>query len=311
MIAVSCRLGNVMRSWGALFLAASLLTSSASFAAPTKPAKGKPAAAAPVTVDVDTVEALYQKLEYEQANATAQALLKQHGLSHDELVRTYRVLAVTYAVLDKEAEAKDTFIKLLAVDPTYEADPNQGPRVSDPFLEARGYFRAQGQKPGLTVEPQVRTDGGTIRVIAKGPPRFVRRIVVSYRWGSSGAMNTSNVQSSEGAVDVVKAPPGATRLDYFVIAQDENENAVMVRGSREAPISVFSETAPRAAAGSSTDKHKEGRSIFASPFFWIVTGVVVAGGAFTAYYFLGPAKIGAPTEVSLTPRLECGTAACK
>jgi len=305
-----------MRSWGALFLATTLTMttlSSPGLAAPTKGGKsGKPVATgAAAQVDVDTVEQLYQRLEYEQANATAQALLKRRGLSHDELVRTYRVLAVTYAVLDKETEAKETFVKLLAVDPTYEADPNLGPRVSEPFLEARGFFRAQGQKPGLTVEPQVRTDGGAIRVIAKGPPRFVRRIVVSYRWGTSGAMNTSTIPSSEGAVDVIKAPAGATRLDYYVLAQDENENAVMVRGSKEAPISVFSEAAPRSGGPADTDKPKEGRSVFASPWFWIVSGVVVAGGAATAYYFLGPAKIGEPTEATFRPVLLCGTGPCR
>lgn len=262
-------------------------------------------------VDVETAEQLYQKLEYEQANATCLAVLKRRGLGHDELVRTYRILAVTYAVLDKDELAKETFIKLLAVDPSYEADPNLGPRVTDPFLEARGYFRAQNQKPGLTVEPTVRSDGGAIRVVAKGPPRFVRRIVVAYRWGSSGAMNENIVTGPAGSIDVVKAPAGASRLDYFVVAQDENENAVMVRGSKEAPISVFSDPAPKRGAGSSESKASEGRSVFASPWFWIVTGVVAAGGAATAYYFLGPAKIAEPTAATLRPTLDCGVGACR
>lgn len=306
-----------MRPWCALFLTATLVLATAPTPARAAPAKGgkgsKTTTTAPSSAppDVETVEQLYQKLEYEQANATAQAVLKRRGLSHDELVRTYRILAVTYAVLDKAEQAKETFVKLLAVDPTYEADPNLGPRVSDPFLEARGYFRAQGQKPGLTVDPQVRLEGGTLRVIAKGPPRFVRRIVVSYRWGSSGAMNSHTIASSEGAVDVVKAPAGANRLDYFVVAQDENENEVMVRGSKVAPLSVFPESAPKNAGGAGGAQAEQGRSIFASPIFWIIGGVVVAGGAATAYYFLGPAKIGEPTEVTFVPALTCGLSPCR
>ncbi len=314
MIAVSWGSSNVMRSWCALFLAASLVTTSSlepARAAPPKAGKSRPGAAAP-PADVETAEQLYQKLEYEQANATCLAVLKRRGLSHDELVRTYRILAVTYAVIDNQELAKETFIKLLAVEPTYEADPNLGPRVSDPFLEARGYFRAQNQKPGLTVEPQIRTDGGTIRVIALGPPRFVRRVVVSYRWGTSGAMNERIVPAAEGNVDVIKAPAGANRLDYFVSAQDENENAVMVRGSKDAPISVFAEAAPKGASSASgAGKAEQGRSIFVSPLFWILTGVVVAGGAVTAYYFLGPAKVAEATSVSLRPVLECGGGACR
>ena len=117
-----------MRPWCALFLAASLATTSSldlARAAPARGAKGKPTTAPPVPppADVETAEQLYQKLEYEQANATCLAVLKRRGLSHDELVRTYRILAVTYAVIDKEELAKETFVKLLAVDPPAVESP--------------------------------------------------------------------------------------------------------------------------------------------------------------------------------------------
>jgi hypothetical protein len=314
MIAVSWGPSNVMRTGSALFLVtcAAWLSAAPASAAPPKGASktSKTAPAAPtVPDDVDSMESLFQKLEYEQANAAAQAVLKRHGLSHDELVRTYRVLAVTYAILDKEDLAKETFIKLLAVDPSYEVDPNLGPRVGDPFLEARGYFRQQGQKPGLTVDPKVRTDGGVIRVQAKGPPRLVKHVQVGWRWGSSGAMTESHVPSSEGSVEIAKAPAGATRLDYFVLALDENDNAVMSKGSKDAPVSVFAEATPKGGTAA-VGGEKEGRSIFASPWFWIVTGVVVAGGAVTGYYVLGPARVDAPTSVTVRPTLQCGQSAC-
>ena len=291
-----------MRSLPALFFAASLLAAPA-FGAPKKPPVTKTAPAA-TPDDVESVEQLFQKLEYEQANAAAQAVLKRKGLSYDELKRTLRVLAITYAVLDQEEAAKETFIKLLAVDPSYEGEANLGPRVNDPFLEARGYFRTQGQKPGLTVEPQVRTEGGTIRVVTKGPPRFVRKLAVGYRWGSSGAMNEKQLAASEGAFEVSKAPAGASRLDYYVFALDENDNTVMAKGSKEAPVAVFAE-----ASKSTSSEAKSGRSIFASPWFWLITGVVVAGGAATGYYFLGPANVSAPSDAALRPTLSCGRSA--
>ena len=84
------------------------------------------AAAQSAPADVETAEQLYAKLDYEQANAVAERVVKKSGLTHDQLVRAYRVLAVTYAVLDKEEQARDAFLQLLTYDADYQADPNLG-----------------------------------------------------------------------------------------------------------------------------------------------------------------------------------------
>lgn len=292
-----------------LLLGQCLLLAPATQAAPPRGSSKNAAAAKTLPSDVESAEQAYQKLDYEQANAIAQEVLKRKGLSRDELVRSYRVLAVTHAVLDHGEEAKQAFIALLAVDPDYEVDKNLGPRVSEPFGEARGYWRNQGVKPGLVVEPTVRLDGGGVRVVAKGPPQLIKRVVVGYRWGRDGSLQTQTIEGTEGVADVKKAPAGATRLDYYVQAQDENQSVILERGTPGAPISLFPEAAPTDKGGGAGST-EEGGSVFGSPIFWIVTGVLVAGGAATAYYFLGPAKIDAPTEASFRPVLTCGTTAC-
>ncbi len=270
----------------------------------TRPVAGQPkkGAAATGPADVETAEQLYAKLDYEQANAVAEKVTKQRGLSHDQLVRAYRVLAVTHAILDKEELAKEAFLQLLVFEPDYSADTNLGPKVTTPFVEARGIFRSYPQKPGMEVLANVRTDGGQLRVTTRDPTRIVKKVNVGYRWTSSGEYTISQVSIGEGVpVEVVAAPSGRTRLDFYAMALDDKDNAVFEAGSPQVPKSAFAEAGPR---GSGGDRDREGGSVFSSPFFWIFAGAAVAGGGTALFFALRPED--PATRSSLSPVIICG-----
>jgi hypothetical protein len=286
------------RAWVGLALALSLVSPPA-FAQRAGGAKASAGQAAPA--DVETAEQLYAKLDYEGANAAAERV-------HDQLVRAYRVLAVTYAVLDKEEQARDAFLQLLTFDPDYQADPNLGPKVTTPFMEARGSFRSLSAKPGIEVTASVSTNGGTLRVTTRDPTRMVKRVNVGYRWTSSGDYSMSQINPGEVvvAVEVAAPPAGRTRLDFFVQALDERENAVLEAGNPSVPKSAFAEAS---ASGVPVKPGKtEGGSIFASPIFWIAAGVAVIGGGTASYFALRPQD--PPTRAALSPIIVCGTDRC-
>ncbi len=269
-------------------------------AVPAPVSTAKPAAPA---ADVETAEQLYAKLEYEQAGAVAERAVKQKGLSHDKLVRAYRIIAVTHAVLDQEEPAREAFVTLLALDPDYQVDPNLGPRVSGPFMEARGFWRAQAQKPGLEVHPTLRAgEKGVLKVLARDPTKLVAKVVVGYRWGSAGELKTEPLSGLEGTIDVGAAPPGSTRLDYFVQALDERDNVVMEKGTSAVPLSAFAEPAKSAAGGGGG---KSSGGVLSSPIFWVVTGAVVLAGAGTAGYFIFKPDAD-PTSATMRPQVNCG-----
>src|SRR5450432_2375620 len=67
------------------------------FAAPKGPKPPPPPTPAAQAADVETAEQLYAKLEFDEANKVAERVAKLRGLTHDQLVRTYRVLATTHA----------------------------------------------------------------------------------------------------------------------------------------------------------------------------------------------------------------------
>ncbi len=259
----------------------------------------------PPPADADTAEQLYAKLDFEGANGVAERVIKKTGLSHQDLVRVYRVLAITYAVLDKEDQSREAFQQLLAYDPEFTVDANLGPKVSTPFSEARGYWRALPQKPGIETAVAVRVgEAGTIRVTTRDPSKMVKKVNVGQRWASSGDYQTSTIAVGDGVqVEVPAAPAGKTRLDYYVQALDEREDVVLEAGSKDVPKTAFAE------AKGYGDKPKDKGGFLGSTTFWVIAGAVVIAGAATGGYFAFRPH-DAPTSAALSPAVRCAGELC-
>lgn len=293
---------SLRRVLGAVLVAA-LATSTAA----AQPKGKERSATAQAPADVETAEQLYAKLDYDKANEVAERVIKQRGLSHDQLVRAYRVLAVTYAILDKDEAARDAFLQLLVFDPEYAVDTNLGPKVSTPFVEARGQFRLLPSKPGIDVSANVRSDGGRLRIMMRDPTHVVKKINVGYRWTSSGEYTVSKLDAGDGTVEVAPATQGRTRLDFYAQAVDERESAVFEAGSPHVPKSAFIEAGSRAKDADLAGE-KSGGSILSSPLFWVLAGAAVLGGGTAAYFVARPED--PPTKAALTPQLRCGSDPC-
>jgi hypothetical protein len=278
-------------------------------AAAAQPPKGAKPEKVQAPADVETAEQLYAKLDYDKANDVAERVVKQKGLTHDHLVRAYRVLAVTYAILDKEELAREAFLQLLVFDPDYTVDTNLGPKVSQPFLEARGQFRSLPSKPGIEVSANVRTEGGQLRVMTRDPTHIAKKVSVGWRWTSSGEYTVSQINVGEGTVEVGPATQGRTRLDFYAQALDDRDNAVLEAGNAQVPKSAFAEAGPRAGGGKGGEDKGGGGSILSSPFFWIFAGAAVAGGSTALFFVLRPED--PPTRALLSPAIRCGGELCK
>lgn len=277
------------------------------------PPKASTATASPTTAQPaspDLAEQLYAKLEYEEANKTADALLHQRDLPHADLVRATRILAITHASLDRPDAARAAFILLLAYEPDFASDPNLGPKVSSPFVEARGFWRAQASRPGLEVTAQLQgAEPGALRIVLRDPIHVVQRVEVGSRWSPDLPFTTKVLPASAAlSFDVPPPPAGRSRLDYYAVATDARGHAAFEAGSPALPKSALVE-AKAAPPGATMADTASGGSIFASPFFWITTGVVLAGGAAAGYYFLARPKDPATSTV-LTPQLTCGGLPC-
>ena len=270
------------------------------------------AASGNVRQDLDAAERAYVDLEYDKANKLADAVIKQRGLGHDTLVRAYRLLARTHAVLDHDKEARDAFAMLLTYAPDEKDDKNLPPKVTDRQLEARGMLSGYGGKPGLEVLPDLRgraREASLLRVTTRDPTHIVRRVVVGYRWGASGSFTTAAIASGElVAVDVSAPPSGTSRLDYYAQALDDRDDAVFEIGNplvpKTAMLDASSFGGASSGAGGGGGEHK---TIFASPIFWAIAGGIVLGASAGIYAATRP---GSSSSATLSPSLMCGGTRC-
>ena len=263
--------------------------------------------------DLDKAESLYANLDYEAANKIAQGVVKQHGLAHSDLVRAYRIIGVTHAILDHDDAAQSAFVMLLTYEPDYQADQNLGPKVTTPFYEARGFWRGQPVKPGIDATATIHAKAaGTLKATIRDPSHIVKRGEVGYRWGAIGPFTTKSLAAGENAnVDVAEAPKGITRFDYYVQAFDDKDNAVLESGNATTPktVTVPVEQVAGLGGGGGGTKPEEKKSITSSAGFWAVVGGVVAVGAAATIFILARPK-DEPTTASFSPSVGCGANPC-
>lgn len=292
------------------FVSLLLLSVALAFVAPS--AHADPSAEA----ELASAEASYAQIAYDDAIRKTEGLLKTGNLSHEQLTRVYRVLALARAGSDLPEKAREAFTVLLAINPDFTLDTSYSPKIKAPFLEARGFWHEQAGKPGLEASPLVREgEGGTIRVTLRDPTHIVDHAVVGYRWGTTAPFKRVDVAVGDQTVPIPAAPNGTSRLDYFAQAYDARNDAVFEIGNESVPRTTIVDVTSRP-RGEAAPVTEEKRGLLSKPAFWIITGVIIAGGV-TAGVLLATRKhdtredILPPTQATAGPTLMCGQTACR
>jgi hypothetical protein len=112
------------------------------------------------------------------------------------------------------------------------------------------------------------------------------------------------VDAGSRTVDVPASPEKSGRLDYYARGLDAKDNAVFEEGSADVPKAFVVAEPARSAS------QDERRSIFSSPVFYIVGGVILAGAATGGYFALRPTTYSAPTAARGTFVASCGGDRC-
>ena len=258
--------------------------------------------------DLASAENSYAALDYPAASSKADEVLAQRGLSHDVLVRATRVAALSHAALGHTDKAKEYFTLLLGYDPDFKVDTKLGPRFSEPFAEARGYWQAQGRRPSMEVQAVMQYgQPGQIRVVTVDPMSNIKRVAVGYRWAPTRDYTNVTVDPGTRSIDVPANPSGAGRLDYWVRAMDAKDNAVFEEGTPDGPKTVIVNEPANRGGGVGEEK----KSFFGSGLFFVATGVVLAGAAVGGYFLLRPTEY-TPAGTGRTAfGAACGSVRCE
>lgn len=306
-----------MRNLRRSFFAAAVRVAVASGAAFAVASVAPAAVAADAEAEVSAAESAFAQVNYDDAIKRAEAAIKGGGLTHDQLRRAYKVVALARAGSDQSDKARDAFVQLLTVDPDFSLDASFGPKIQQPFLEARGFWRGQSSKPGIELAPALRETGsGRMRVTIHDPTHVVAKAIVAFRWGTASPFRRVDVSVGDHTLTVPEPPSGITRFDYYAQAFDDKNDVVFETGNESVPKTTIVEVGSRGPVSGGPPKKEEGGSIFASPVFWIVTGVVVAGGVTTGV-LLASHKTETreeqipPNNANIGPILFCGMERCR
>lgn len=120
-----------------------------------------PALAAP-NPRVAEARKLIDDLEFEAAVKVLDAAEKAAGNDRETVLEILTLQGVAFGTLGKEAKTRDSFRKLLMLDPGATLPPDLPPRVRTPFLEAKEWAATNGP---LTARPGVELSGGLVRSV--------------------------------------------------------------------------------------------------------------------------------------------------
>lgn len=256
-------------------------------------------------------EKLYGELDFSGAARAAEAALAGGGLSKEQVVRSYRLLAIARSALDDASGARAAFVTLLGVEPAFVVDANLGPRVTSPFEEAKAFWATQQGRPTLAASASAKPGGpGVIRISVRNPLGFFKDVRAGHRLRGTQAFTMTSVPPGDTSIPI-EATQKAAMLEYFVVGLDAQNNVLAASGTEASPQTLFIDAPPPPKPPALPPRRapEQRNSVFASGWFWGVVGVVVLGGAAVGYAATRPPQ--PPTSALAAGQIWCGAGPCR
>ncbi|NVB79080.1 MAG: tetratricopeptide repeat protein [Kofleriaceae bacterium] len=195
-----------------------------------------PARAEPADPHIAKARAHIDELALDLAQTELDLALRAGDSDRTRLVEIHRMLGIVHAGLDRPERAVDEFRIVLALDPRAEVPAELGPKIVEPFADARASM--QGRAPlAVRLEPYRAGNAELVVVVESDPLAMVKqargRFVVQ-RGGES-------IVVGPGASRIALAiPAGATRASVAVLDEHDNrlaelDVALAVRDTSEQP----------------------------------------------------------------------------
>jgi MYXO-CTERM domain-containing protein len=213
------------------------------------------------------LEGLLTKLEF---------ALAVKGISPEQKVEVFRLMAFTHASFDDLGKAEEAFVKLLEVKPDHQLQ-GASPKVRQAFTSAQRLFRER-QAVKLTHAPPRPLESEkttTVDVVAQAGGDRVAAMTLHYRaQGAGGGFSQVSMAAGEQSSWSAAMPnafpgaPGRRTVEYFIRARDKNGGLLASIGEEEKPLTVEIDAVAQS-----------GPPIYKQWWFWTAAGVLVAGAA--------------------------------
>lgn len=239
------------------------------------------AAAQETEARLSHIESLMGRAEYRRAYRMLEGVLENGGLQPAEVGRVYLRLGECAAALRRLDVARDSFVRLLAIDPGHALAKGTSPLVRRPFDEARSFWEGKA-RPSIHFERRRALEPGDVLVIEpeveRGPiPSLVAEITFHLRQ-PDGTFVT--YLGSEGRIDIAPGElEGLEHIEFYLAARDEHGNVTLLSGGPEEPMTIAlatdePELEPEATPAPG-EEVRRARPWYRQWWFWTAVGSVV------------------------------------
>lgn len=212
------------------------------------------------------VEGVIPKLEF---------ALAVHGVTPEQKIEIYKLMALTYAAYDDTPNATQALGKLILIKPDYVLPAASSPKMRTLFAGAFKAYRAT-QAVKLQHETPTAVGGAgtttTANVAITSGAARVKTMTLHYRSkGKVGEGGYSQVPMVGGENDnfsvnvpnIFEGPEGERMIEYFIRAHDASGGLLVALGDEPMPLTMKIETV------------KPATPLYKNPVIWVAAAVVV------------------------------------
>lgn len=174
---------------------------------------------------------LVDDLEMEAALKALIEAERAEGNDRAALLEIYLLQGIAFGSLGKDAKTRDSFRKLLMLDPQAKLPADQPPRVRTPFTEAKDWVLANGP---LTVSAEAVVERGLIKHLAINVQKDVLRQARTARvhWKTTGDEQVADLPLAAGAAE---APVSAPSVTWWIEILSEKKGVIAEVGTAAQP----------------------------------------------------------------------------
>ena len=180
-------------------------------------------------------EAAYRDVEFERTVDLAEEALESGALSAKRLARAYTLLAVAAAAIQDDERSMEAWIRLLGLQPDTQAARDLSPQMRAPYLEAKGFWAAQGDPLGA--DARYLRSRTSVRVDITDPASMAAMVSVRWRKGGEVSFKEARFLADERVYVPAEGLGPEDRIEYVVRLLDEQGNRLLEIGDDDSPRS--------------------------------------------------------------------------
>lgn len=218
-------------------------------------------------------------LEFEAALKSLDAAERSEGNTRETVLEIHLLRGLAFGTLGKDAKTRDSFRKLLMLDPKAELPGDLPPRVKTPFFEAREWSEANGP---LTVVPSAELEDGAVKWLVVTVRKDVLRLVRAVRFHVGEEV--FDVAVTQG---VARTPVPGPSASWWAEALSDRKGVLLTldarvdgRGPGEAVVATSPEVVTQALSGGGAWRRPLGGALLGAGA--VAAGIGVAFGVLSS-----------------------------